>query len=61
MNALAIVSVVFISVTIVPIGILAGIAFSNGEVKDDQTLVLAANESFVLTETNSYRMYFVNY
>jgi hypothetical protein len=61
MNALAIVSVVFISISVIPIGVLAGIAFSNGEVKDDQTLFLAANESFVLTETSSYKLYFVNY
>ena len=61
MNALAIVSVVFISVTIIPIGVLAAVAFSNGEIRDGQQLFLEPNECFLLTDTSSYKLYFVNY
>lgn len=61
MNALAIVSVVFISITIVPIGVLAAVAFSNGEIKDGQQLVLEPYECALLTDTSSYKLYFVDY
>ncbi|MHA1668429.1 MAG: zinc ribbon domain-containing protein [Candidatus Heimdallarchaeaceae archaeon] len=59
LNGLTITSIVFIILTAIPIGILAGVAYSNGD-QVDQTLTLSQNEytSYEIIEDN---IYFINF
>ena len=61
MNGLAITSLVFIILTAIPLGILIGISFDDGSVKDNQSVTIAAHDFVVLEDLHSFDIYFIDY
>jgi hypothetical protein len=61
MNGLAITSLVFIILTAIHLGILIGISFDDGSVKDNQSVTIAAHDFVVLEDLRSYNIYFIDY
>ncbi|NPD88167.1 MAG: hypothetical protein HGN29_05570, partial [Asgard group archaeon] len=57
LNALAIVSIVFVCVTAIPLGILIGLSLDDGAIHDNQFATVEAHNYFVLEDLSSYKIY----
>jgi hypothetical protein len=57
LNALAIVSIVFVCVTAIPLGILVGLSLDDGAIKDNQSLTIDANGYVILDDISRYDVY----
>lgn len=61
LNALAIVSIVFVCVTAIPLGILIGLSLDDGAIHDNQFATVEAHNYFVLEDLSSYKIYVIDY
>ena len=61
LNALAIVSIVFVCITAIPLGILVGLSLNDGAILDNQFATIEAHDYFVVDDISSYRVYGLAY